>query len=464
MYGEPKTRDGEPGYYSAAVIDADGNSIEAVYRPNNGPDIFETGSVVSKTSSRASSANRSSISRATTAVERGAPSVAPSAAPSITRRHTSQVDCQDEKSDSGNNNQTAKTIVGSLIGAAAGAAIAYAWSGSGESQSQQEPERMSAQHAPREWAALPAPSSKAPSRVDDVRSYSGRAIEPSRPGLARSATSKSPRTATIYEGSEYTPSEKPGSAYMDDNGRRASDGSVFSSLKDLDMPLRAIEYSPSMSPGKPRSSAGSIIDPSQAMDNDDRRSGVYSSSTAKPSSRAGSHYSSARSKAPSVASSFARTRPEDPELSVASFNSSRSGARSSSSAAHDYNRNRGTIPEGSVASFSSSSSRKPKSSASARQVPLPESVVGVNVDTNVTPDDSISQIDVKSSYTAPRSHAAPPRSHHSKAESRSSRRSSRFDEPVRPDDSISQISCNSSKSSRSSQRTVKGPSSRVSRR
>lgn len=460
MYGEPKTRDGEPGYYSAAVIDADGNSIEAVYRPNNGPDIFETGSVFSKTSSRASSANRSSMSRATTAVERGAPSVAPSAAPSITRRYTSQVDSQDEKSDSGNNNQTAKTIVGSLIGAAAGAAIAYAWSGSGESQSQQESERMPAQHAPREWAALPAPSSKAPSRVDDSRSYSGRAIEPSRPGLARSATSKSPRTATIYEGSEYTPSEKPGSVYMDDNGRRASDGSVFSSLKDLDMPLRAIEYSPSMFPGKPRSSAGSIIDPSRAVDNDDRRSSVYSSSTAKPSSRAGSHYSSARSKAPSVASSFARTRPEDPELSVASFNSSRSGAsgaRSSASAARDI------IPEGSVASLSSSSSRKPKSSASARHVPLPESVVGVNVDTNVTPDDSISQIDVKSSYTAPRSHAAP-RSHHSKAESRSSRRSSRFDEPVRPDDSISQISCNSSKSSQSSQRTVKGPSSRVSRR
>ena len=550
IHGEPKLRDPGSGYYSAAVIDSDGNSIEAVYRPSSssarseatGPDIplLESGSVVSKASSRASSAKpesiapprseaRSSVSKATTAVERAAPSeysVPPSEkpAPSVTTRevhqpvssptyvmnHTTHT-TQTQKSDDGN--PTAKTIVGSLIGAAAGAALAYAWTSSGDSESPSSESTAPPQHSPHEWAALPSPGSQAPSQAQEPEFF--RAIEAAptkstysqsefRPTLTRSVTSKNPRASTIYEGTEYAPPKSQvGSVYTDENGRRASDGSVYSGIRDL--PLRAIEYAPSVRSesqhgnSKAPSLISSFVDQSRAM-NDDNRS-VYSSSTAKPSKAnyqddrsyyyaPSNHSSASKSKAGGSTASSNRTARNIPlpEGSVASFTSYRSGAKSGVSArdvplpegsvassyrsgakshvsARDVPLPEGSVassyrsgaksyvsardvplPQGSVASFSTSRSGA-KSHVSARDVPLPESVVGVDVNTHVTPDDSISQIDVggddrKSSYSAHRSKAGG---------SRASKPASKFDEPVRPSDSVSQISSHS----KSSQRTVK---------
>lgn len=550
IHGEPKLRDPGSGYYSAAVIDSDGNSIEAVYRPSSssarseatGPDIplLESGSVVSKASSRASSAKpesiapprseaRSSVSKATTAVERAAPSeysVPPSEkpAPSVTTRevhqpvssptyvmnHTTHT-TQTQKSDDGN--PTAKTIVGSLIGAAAGAALAYAWTSSGDSESPSSESTAPPQHSPHEWAALPSPGSQAPSQAQEPEFF--RAIEAAptkstysqsefRPTLTRSVTSKNPRASTIYEGTEYAPPKSQvGSVYTDENGRRASDGSVYSGIRDL--PLRAIEYAPSVRSesqhgnSKAPSLISSFVDQSRAM-NDDNRS-VYSSSTAKPSKAnyqddrsyyyaPSNHSSASKSKAGGSTASSNRTARNIPlpEGSVASFTSYRSGAKSGVSArdvplpegsvassyrsgakshvsARDVPLPEGSVassyrsgaksyvsardvplPQGSVASFSTYRSGA-KSHVSARDVPLPESVVGVDVNTHVTPDDSISQIDVggddrKSSYSAHRSKAGG---------SRASKPASKFDEPVRPSDSVSQISSHS----KSSQRTVK---------
>ena len=550
IHGEPKLRDPGSGYYSAAVIDSDGNSIEAVYRPSissarseaTGPDIplLESGSVVSKASSRASSAKpesiapprseaRSSVSKATTAVDRAAPSeysVPPSEkpAPSVTTRevhqpvssptyvvnHTTHT-TQTQKSDDGN--PTAKTIVGSLIGAAAGAALAYAWTSSGDSESPSSESTAPPQHSPHEWAALPSPGSQAPSQAQEPGFF--RAIEAApakstysqsefRPTLTRSVTSKNPRASTIYEGTEYAPPKSQvGSVYTDENGRRASDGSVYSGIKDL--PLRAIEYAPSVRSesqhgnSKAPSLISSFVDQSRAM-NDDNRS-VYSSSTAKPSKAnyqddrsyyyaPSNHSSASKSKAGGSTASSNRTARNIPlpEGSVASFTSYRSGAKSGVSArdvplpkgsvassyrsgakshvsARDVPLPEGSVassyrsgaksyvsardvplPQGSVASFSTSRSGA-KSHVSARDVPLPESVVGVDVNTHVTPDDSISQIDVgdddrKSSYSAHRSKTGG---------SRASKPASKFNEPVRPSDSVSQISSHS----KSSQRTVK---------
>ena len=550
IHGEPKLRDPGSGYYSAAVIDSDGNSIEAVYRPSSssarseatGPDIplLESGSVVSKASSRASSAKpesiapprseaRSSVSKATTAVDRAAPSeysVPPSEkpAPSVTTRevhqpvssptyvvnHTTHT-TQTQKSDDGN--PTAKTIVGSLIGAAAGAALAYAWTSSGDSESPSSESTAPPQHSPHEWAALPSPGSQAPSQAQEPGFF--RAIEAApakstysqsefRPTLTRSVTSKNPRASTIYEGTEYAPPKSQvGSVYTDENGRRASDGSVYSGIKDL--PLRAIEYAPSVRSesqhgnSKAPSLISSFVDQSRAM-NDDNRS-VYSSSTAKPSKAnyqddrscyyaPSNHSSASKSKAGGSTASSNRTARNIPlpEGSVASFTSYRSGAKSGVSArdvplpkgsvassyrsgakshvsARDVPLPEGSVassyrsgaksyvsardvplPQGSVASFSTSRSGA-KSHVSARDVPLPESVVGVDVNTHVTPDDSISQIDVgdddrKSSYSAHRSKTGG---------SRASKPASKFNEPVRPSDSVSQISSHS----KSSQRTVK---------
>lgn len=538
IHGEPKLRDPGSGYYSAAVIDSDGNSIEAVYRPSSssarseatGPDIplLESGSVVSKASSRASSAKpesiapprseaRSSVSKATTAVERAAPSeysVPPSEkpAPSVTTRevhqpvssptyvmnHTTHT-TQTQKSDDGN--PTAKTIVGSLIGAAAGAALAYAWTSSGDSESPSSESTAPPQHSPHEWAALPSPGSQAPSQAQEPQQGFFRAIEAApakstysqsefRPTLTRSVTSKNPRASTIYEGTEYAPPKSQvGSTYTDENGRRASDGSVYSGLRDL--PLRAIEYAPSARSGSQHGNSNapslisSFVDQSRAM-NDDNRS-VYSSSTAKPSKAnyqddrssyyaPSNHSSASKSKAGGSTASSNRTARNIPlpEGSIASFTSYRSGAKSGVSArdvplpesvasyrsgAKSHVSARDVpLPQGSVASFATYRSGA-KSGISARDVPLPESVVGVDVNTHVTPDDSISQIDVggddsrKSSYSAHRSKTG--------GGSRVSKPASKLDEPVRPSDSVSQISSHS----KSSQRTVKasgqGPPSMV---
>ena len=409
----------------------------------------------------------------------------------VMNNHTTHT-TQTQKSDDGN--PTAKTIVGSLIGAAAGAALAYAWTSSGDSESPSSESTAPPQHSPHEWAALPSPGSQAPSQAQEPQQGFFRAIEAApakstysqsefRPTLTRSVTSKNPRASTIYEGTEYAPPKSQvGSVYSDENGRRASDGSVYSGLRDL--PLRAIEYAPSARSGSHHggnsnapSLISSFVDQSRAM-NDDNRS-VYSSSTAKPSKAnyqddrssyyaPSNHSSASKSKAGGSTASSNRTARNIPlpEGSIASFTSYRSGAKSGVSArdvplpegsvASSYRSGAKShvsardvpLPQGSVASFATYRSGA-KSGISARDVPLPESVVGVDVNTHVTPDDSISQIDVgggdddrKSSYSAHRSKTGG---------SRASKPASKFNEPVRPSDSVSQISSHS----KSSQRTVK---------
>ncbi|KAF7123050.1 hypothetical protein CNMCM5793_001226 [Aspergillus hiratsukae] len=453
IHGEPKTRDPDSGYYSAAVIDFDGNSIEAVYRPGmsaaksqvSAPAIglLENGSVVSRASTKVSSVKpqnvapsarseaKSYVSRAATGVERGAPSER--TAPTIVARESQQASSPtyivhhtthttQKKDDS-----TAKTIVGTLIGAAAGAAIAYAMTKSDSNSSEVTPPP---QYTPRDFPQL-TPPSQAPSVAQEHQGY--RAIEAPparstfsrsdlRPTPTRSVSSKNPRASTIYEDTEFIhPRGGNGSVYLDENGRRASDGSIYSVG---DIPLRAIEYPPptrsTTYPCNPSTLISSFPDKSRVMD----KESVYSSSTVKPSkasyqdhhsSRHSSHQSAARSTAGSMASS-ARTARQVP------------------------------LPEGSVTSFASYRSGA-KSGVSARDVPLPESVVDdFEIQTNITPDDSISQVDFsrRSSY----SH----QSHRPKAPSHVSKRSSKFDEPVRPSDSVSQVSSNVSKVS---QRTIK---------
>ncbi|EDP53133.1 hypothetical protein KXX16_005307 [Aspergillus fumigatus] len=455
IHGEPKTRDTESGYYSAAVIDFDGNSIEAVYRPGISAaksevsaspiGLLENGSVVSRASTKVSSVKpqsiapsvrseaKSCVSRATTAVERVAPSER--TAPTIISREVQQAPSPtyivnhtthttQKKDDS-----TAKTIVGSLIGAAAGAAIAYALTKS-ESQSQSSEATPPPQYTPRDFPQLASPS-QAPSLAQEHQDY--RAIDApparstfsrsdARSTLTRSVSSKNPRASTIYEGTEFVPPRgENGSVYLDESGRRASDGSVYT-VRDI--PLRAIEYPPparsTTYPCNPSTLISSFPDKSRFND----KESVYSASTAKPSkanhqdhhsSRHSSHQSAARSMAGSTASS-ARTARQVP------------------------------LPEGSVTSYASYRSGA-KSGVSAREIPLPQSVVDdFEIQTNITPDDSISQVDFsrRSSY----SH----QSHRSKAPSHASKRSSKFDEPVQPSDSVSQVSTNVSKTS---QRTIK---------
>ncbi|PKY07744.1 hypothetical protein P168DRAFT_308019 [Aspergillus campestris IBT 28561] len=536
LHGEPKTRDADSGYYSAAIIDFDGNSIEAVYRPSHSSArseisqptlaLLEGGSVVSKASSRAStmktesiaprSETKSYISKASTAVDRGSPSGASrdmQPSPTYVVHSTTT-----QKTDEG---KTAKTIVGSLIGAAAGAALAYAiTSSTSDSTETATTTSPPPQYSPREFLPQLLSASQAPSQVSERQGY--RAIEAGparstysqsegRPSLARSVSSKNPRASTIYEGTEFIPRSSGGSMYMDNNGRRASEGgsgggsvymdhngrrasesSVYSS--DREIPLRAIEYPPPLDESYEEGYDASTLissfpDQSRAM-MDHGNGSVYSSaSTIKPS-KANSHYSERQRSSPpsshhgSSASSSRRSshhhsthRSPSSHRSTHSHSNHRSRSSEAGSHAPSSTSTRSArhvpLPDtgSSIASFATyrSGSHAPSSKApssksymSARDVPLPESMADLDLydnDTAVTPDDSISQVDEggrRPSY----SH----RSHTSRSGggggggggSRVSKHSSRFDEPVRPADSVSQISVNPSHVSKaSSQRTMK---------
>ena len=157
VHGEPAQRDSN-GYYSAAIIDFDGNSIEAVFRPGFGEEDKENDvrSVVSRrTSSKASTA----ISRTPTSASRSptTASEARSSGPAPTRRTSSppkgdvldnilgearntanvarnlvsQVRPQLHSTTSApprlNNEKSGDAIVGTLLGVAAGAALHYAF-------------------------------------------------------------------------------------------------------------------------------------------------------------------------------------------------------------------------------------------------------------------------------------------------------------------------------------------------
>ncbi|KAL4786445.1 hypothetical protein BJX76DRAFT_355172 [Aspergillus varians] len=444
LHGEPKTRDYHSGYFSAAVMDMDGNSIEAVYRPemdrksSSGSSVarsvvsksnlalLESGSVVSKASTLKSNA-KSHASKATTVVDRGVPSerggpvVSPreitqmpqmpqttQAPPQtyVVHTHTTQ------KTDDG---KAAKTIVGTLLGAAAGAAIAYAISkGDSEPNETTTSAPSQPQFAPQQFLQLLSQeSSPASSQFQDNQGY--RAIEApppqsvyshadSRPPLTRSVTSKNPWASTVYEGTEFGTRGPKGSLYYDEGGRRASEGSIYNQSEG---PVRAIEY-PHESQQYP-TDMSTLISSFREKSRISEKGSVYSTSTIKAPKSHHSHQSVTKSHTGSTASST-RTARQIP------------------------------LPEGSTASYASY--RSAAKSASRYD--------DVDVDTHVTPDDSISQVDESSRRSSHSHHSH--HSHHS-LKSHTSRRSSKFDEPVRPSDSVSQVSSHASK------RTVKASGS-----
>lgn len=493
------------GYHSAAVIDFDGNSIEAVYRPGKsvvaseagGPTIalLENRSVVSKASTaKASSAvleaKSRAISKAPTAIEKAAP------APTVISQKSAGSALAygpppAQKVDDGS--KAAKTIIGTLIGAAAGAAVAYAMV-KGDSQSttseskEAPPPQYQPQQYPQQYAADLPQLMAPPSQVSEARSQGQpilRAIEAppprsvytsasaARSTKSRSTVSKNPWASTIYEATEF---------YQDDHGRRASDGgSVFSIPEDL--PLRAIEYPPASSAAQQRYPCNPSTFISSYAADKPRAGSVHSASTIKASAtqrrhstddgfsehtravyRASSSHSVHTVKshssskidagAGSIASSTrsARNIPLPAGSSGTFYSAMPSQTEKSGLSARNI-----PLPAGSSANsfYSPAPSHAPKSHVSTRHVLLPESVIDVDVDSNVTPDDSISQVGGSRSGRSSHSHHSHHSHHsrhskHSRSHSKTSRHSSksRFDDPVRPADSVSQVS-------RSSQRTVK---------
>ncbi|PTU21978.1 hypothetical protein P175DRAFT_0209308 [Aspergillus ochraceoroseus IBT 24754] len=478
IHGEPKVRDSQSGYFSAAIMDMDGNSIEAVYRPSPSSGsssvssvarsvvskpalaLLENGSVVSKATSRASTIRTESIapprsearsearsyaSKAVTAIDRGAPSergtvvstreIQPAPSPTYVVHHTTSHTTQ--QSDDG---KTAKTIVGTLIGAAAGAALAYAMTKSDADTKETTPSTpgWSAQ----DFRQLISPS-QAPSQIQQsfqqiqqqlqgAQGYP--ALEPpparstcsqadSRPHIPRSVSSKNPHASTIYEGTEFIPRGAGGSVYYDENGRRASDGSIYS---PSELPLRAIEYPPGID------SQGYPADVSTLISSFREKSRI--------SDKGGSVYSSASTLKPSKVGANNSYYHPDQQSAINSYHSTSKSHAGHSTASSTRSARQVPLPEGSVASFASYRS-------GAKSAALYDDAF--EIQSHVTPDDSISQVGdpAASSRRSSYSHRS-----HASHTSHTSRRSSKFDEPVRPSDSVSQVSSHASKMS---QRTVK---------
>lgn len=101
VHGEPQLRDPQSGYYSAAVIDFDGNSIEAVHRPDLILDSSDESRPSSATSANSNPAKPMSqaaptmVSKAPTT--RGSPTEVKSVAPSVAKTSASKSPTQVSK-------------------------------------------------------------------------------------------------------------------------------------------------------------------------------------------------------------------------------------------------------------------------------------------------------------------------------------------------------------------------------
>ncbi|KAI1906248.1 hypothetical protein LOZ12_005842 [Ophidiomyces ophidiicola] len=532
IHGEPCLRDADQGYYSAAVIDFDGNSIEAVHRAraaaasaadDRALTVVDRASYVSRAVSTKSSsrvpksevgsvARRSSVSvaksRTLPSIERTA--VAKSTV-SVAKQPPAQTTYQQQPQQSTasafqqpaqssvakpvDNLSGAKAVVGTLLGAAAGAAIAYAMV-KGESpptepappRYTEEPLAYAANQAPSEYKAL-GPPQRSMSVDDGISAY------------ARTTYSKNPRASTIFEGIEQCTQLLSKAATLAGGGNnlpqmqqlqqhpemhRSSSGSIVYATGE--MPLRAIEGIPDDYDGasefpynnhrNPSTFISSFTERPRRRFEEDRRSSysgqsgsssVMSSSTIKPpksshSRPASSHRShSSRSvitindiydKAPSTTASgyySARNIPL-PSGSVTTITSTTTTSSSKAASRNSSNSKRSTTTH----------------SSAARHVPLPASIAGtstiflddVDVDSHVTlptvlPDGGGSRASRKTTTTTTSSRRRRSRSGSRRGSTvslsasslRGSGSGSKFDEPVLPSDSVSQIGSNVSRKS-----------------
>ncbi|KAF3479857.1 uncharacterized protein GIQ15_06833 [Arthroderma uncinatum] len=463
IHGEPCVRDSERNYFSAAVIDFDGNSIEAVHR-NDAPSVapsrrgsvvnekvlsvVENGSVVSRHStakSRAMTVAAKSEAGSTMTVRRSSKSVMapqqqqlqqqPQQQPRQEPRQETNVHYIVTKEKSGDNLSGAKAVVGTLLGAAAGAALAYAMV-KGDSQSQQE-------------TITPVTTTRYVEAPQSSPSISGggayRGLESGQQqgqiedGYARSAASKNPWASTVFDGLEQTSrileqaKSFTGSAagFLPAAGsaagleRRPSSGSTYSASGEMEMPIRAIEGIPSGEdnrsvysrtyPYNPSTFISSFHDQPERRDRDRGDSGSACSSGSCCSQRRssqGQHMESNNYYAKSVASSQASTiKPKSNKAkSQYSSHSSHHSKRSSASATNE--RGMRTIDEDYGYDFDMPSGSVHSSTHSARNIPLPAG----------TAVSSSSKLSIRSKHSHHTSHSK--HSSHSHHDPSSSRRSS----------------------------------------
>ncbi|KAL8774959.1 MAG: hypothetical protein Q9209_000438 [Squamulea sp. 1 TL-2023] len=122
IHGEPAERDPATGYYSAAVLDLDDNSIEVMHRDGKVPhaNSADRGLDADRVSSWQKEVAASTVSQAPLST-RASPRV------TVTTITKPTIMVSDRPTQSrADNDMSSKTFIGTLLGAAAGAAVAYA--------------------------------------------------------------------------------------------------------------------------------------------------------------------------------------------------------------------------------------------------------------------------------------------------------------------------------------------------
>jgi hypothetical protein len=399
FHGDPAVRDSS-GYYSAAVIDFDGNSIEAVYRPTFSDDKEnDVKSIVSnaKSTATARSDAKTYVSRAApteirSTASRAAPPTGPpppsQAKPSgdvienfmaearnaanIAREVVERARPSTNTTSSGGNGDT---IMGTLLGVAAGAALTYAFTNRNSNNDDSNPPRPE-----------PARSTTEPAPIQ-YQTY--RVIE-----AAPSYYSSSPRSITL-EDREIASTIIPAKSH---HTRRNSGSLVSSSKPSQSGRLRMIE-------APPPPSASTQISSSSF-----RRDASISNPLPAATSYARSHLSEAKSNH-SATTVIRTTEQVVQQVSSRSPTSVASKSRASPSRAPTVLKEPKEYPlppsragtwagdsTVSKAKSKSGESRLSKATKSSSKSKAKESIF----DMEVTPDDSISQISVKTGTTVKR--------------------------------------------------------------
>jgi hypothetical protein len=225
IHGEPCVRDAS-GYYSAAVIDFDGNSIEAVHRPSYSDDKENDGkSVVSGMSSVRTSSNlaRSTVSRAPSVRSVAPPPQAQSGnvfdnlfaearnAADVARNLVDQARQHQPQLMPNNVSDSSGAVAGTLLGVAAGAALLFALSNNNNQSHPPELARSVTDPPPRseysthsqsrQPCAIDAPPSSFHPRMitmhdNDNSSDCGSTIRPRRSSSITGDSTASRRTST----------------------------------------------------------------------------------------------------------------------------------------------------------------------------------------------------------------------------------------------------------------------------
>lgn len=442
IHGEPCVRDAS-GYYSGAIIDFDGNSIEAVYRPTYSDDKEnDAKSEVSRRSSvkANSSIARSSVSRTQSEQSAASPPPARSgdvvddllaqarSAADVARNLVSQV--REQNSAVPQSNDSSGAVVGTLLGVAAGAALHFAFNNysnqtrpSGAARSVTDPpprSEYSSYTQPRQSRAIEAPSSSYHPKMitmqdnDNTSSYAS-TIRPRRSSSVASRNTTSRRTSTrMIEGPPPTSYKAPtvlttATSHHDDRSRASSSSrhsrSRSQSQADSDRTIVRVSETvtsaaryplPSSVASSKRSSRGASPSryplPSTVASSKRSSRGASPSRYPLPSSVVSSKWSSpsrtplppsTTSKASSARTAFRDCEPEDyplpPSRASTWAGSSTSKRESRSGRSHTTNDSRSVVSK----------------SNDLKKLDVPKG--------ELTPDDSVSQISVGRSEKSRRS-------------------------------------------------------------